>query len=233
MCKNLFLLVVFHLFAQNIFSQTCDLEIYSSQSEKFFLHINGVKRAQEAQTQYELFHLPVGFYEALVTFPESKDTIIKTLGLSANTKTTYAVVHKPKKNRYKLKYKSQQAFYTNHNTGNTTKQNNKLTPAQPNPNCTDIVADWNEIRRLQLYLNELQFDEEKLEVLRRELNLGCYYSFHLMSFFSYIKTDHFKLEAAKFFVEKTYDLENLKLYAPSFKSNQFRSDYLAYIKSYL
>ena len=79
---------------------------------------------------------------------------------------------------------------------------------------------------------ELQFDEEKVNAIRNELRNSCYLSFTLGGFLSEIEQDYFKLELAKELAAKTYDLENLKIYSLGFKTNEFRNEYLNYIKQF-
>ena len=74
--------------------------------------------------------------------------------------------------------------------------------------------------------------EEKVNAIRNELRNSCYLSFTLGGFLSEIEQDYFKLELAKELAAKTYDLENLKIYSLGFKTNEFRNEYLNYIKQF-
>lgn len=215
-------------------SQDCDLEIYSSNSQEFYLHINGVSQGNNPKSNYEIFSLPLGFYEAMVTFPHSKDTVTKVLGLAVYTKTTYAINYNERKSKYKIRFKTQEGFVqtpTNlTNNGEFAKK--KYKPVKPNSNCDEVFADFYESRRIQTYLEELQFDEEKVNAIRNELRNSCYLSFTLSGFLFEIEQDYFKLELAKELAAKTYDLENLKIYSLGFKTNEFRNEYLNYIKQF-
>jgi len=233
MLKSKFLILFIFLYF-NISAQNCDLEIYASNSQKFYLFLNGIKQKDLPQANFEVFNLPVGFYEAMITFPESADTLKKVLGLTAFTKTTYAIKHKKRKNKYKIRFKAQEGF--RQTTSNLSISENtpfaNFKSQKPNKNCNEIFNNFNELMRVRNYIRELQYDEEKVNAINRELQDACYLSFTLINLLSEIEDDYYKFELAKSFTLITYDLENLKSFSLSFKTNEFRNSYLNYIKQF-
>ena len=213
-------------------AQKCDLEIFSEGYEKFNLYLNGIAQSDTPKTYYEFFEIPHTYYEAMITFPNEDDTLIKPLSLSPNTKTIYAIVYKEKREKFKIKFRDQTGLNATtlnlqpNSSSQTTQQESVLRIEKPNPNCQKISGGFNEMEQIRIRLNTFNYDEEKLNYLKDELQQKCFLAIHLFELLTYIENENYRLNAALFIKDHTYDIENSKVYVNAFATNEFRQQYL-------
>ena len=125
--------------------------------------MNGELKNKRPLSKIEIFNIPYEYYESMITFTSSNDTLFRKLGLSPNVKTIYSIKRK-KNNKAVIRFASKS------NLDSSAIENSSVVKPSID-NCGNLTGGIDDI---QLFINELiqyQFDEEKIS-LNLIFNLG-------------------------------------------------------------
>ena len=134
----------------------------------FFCYLNGELKNKRPLSKIEIFNIPYEYYELMITFTSSTDTLFRKLGLSPNVKTIYSIKRK-KNNKAVIRFASESNL-DGSAIENPSVVKTKMVKPSIN-NCGNLTGGIDDI---QLFINELiqyQFDEEKIS-LNLIFNLG-------------------------------------------------------------
>lgn len=161
------ILTIFLFATTALFSQDCNLVLFSEGGESFYLILNGIKHNQTPETNVKVQALPEAPFKAKVIFEDTRLGIVeKTLYTTSNKETTYSIVfqgdtkaekeakkignaviksigntgsYKERKKEYKIKLVSQTPIPTTPNR-NLNQNSSANTDVRTNVNTSETVT---------------------------------------------------------------------------------------------
>ena len=106
--------------------------------------MNGELKNKRPLSKIEIFNIPYEYYESMITFTSSNDTLFRKLGLSPNVKTIYSIKRK-KNNKAVIRFASESNL-----DSSAIKNSSVVKPSIDN--CGNLTGGIDDI---QLFINEL------------------------------------------------------------------------------